>query len=119
MIKLLSMDANNVIGVSIKGNVNTKDFELVKEFISEVEVHYEFLRIYVEIEDIEGFSLETLIREFEFTLGQFHRFEKEAIVINKKLVQSLKSMKGLLVGGVKVKCFTFEEKCEARCWILN
>ena len=113
------MDANNVIGISIKGNVKTKDFELIKKFISEVEVHYEFLRIYAEIEDIEGFSLETLIREFEFALSQFHKFEKEAIVIEKKLIQSLESMKGLLVAGVKVKCFTFEEKCEARCWILN
>ena len=45
------MDANNVIGVSIKGNVKTKDFELVKNFINEVEVHYEFLRIYVEIKE--------------------------------------------------------------------
>ena len=113
------MDANNVIGISIKGNVKTKDFELIKKFISEVEVHYEFLRIYVEIEDIEGFSLETLIREFEFTLSQFHKFEKEAIVIEKKLIQSLEGMKDLLVAGVTVKCFTFEEKCEARCWILN
>lgn len=113
------MDSNNVIGVSIKGNVKTKDFELVKNFISEVEFHYEFLRIYVEIEDIEAYSLETLIREFEFTLSQFHKFEKEAIVIEKKLVQSMESMKGLLVAGVTVKCFTFEEKCEARCWILN
>ena len=119
MIKLLSMDANNVIGISIKGNVKTKDFELIKKFISEVEVHYEFLRIYVEIEDIEGFSLETLIREFEFTLSQFHKFEKEAIVIEKKLIQSLEGMKDLLVAGVTVRCFTFEEKCEARCWILN
>ena len=119
MIKLLSMDADNVIGVSIKGNVKTKDFELVKNFISEVEVHYEFLRIYVEIENIEGFSLETLIREFEFTLSQFHKFEKEAIVIDKKLIQSLESIKDLLVAGVKVKCFPFEEKCEAQCWILN
>ena len=33
------MDANNVIGISIKGNVKTKDFELIKKFISEVEVH--------------------------------------------------------------------------------
>lgn len=113
------MDANNVIGISIKGNVKTKDFELIKKFISEVEVHYEFLRIYVEIEDIEGFSLETLIREFEFTLSQFHKFEKEAIVIEKKLIQSLEGMKDLLVAGVTVRCFTFEEKCEARCWILN
>ncbi len=119
MIKLLSMDANNVIGVSIKGNVKTKDFELVKNFISEVEVHYEFLRVYVEIKDIEGFSLETLLQEFEFTLSQFHKFEKEAIVIEKKLVQSLEGMKDLLVAGVKVKCFSFEDKCEARCWILN
>ena len=113
------MDYNNVIGISIKGNVKTKDFELIKKFISEVEVHYEFLRIYVEIEDIEGFSLETLIREFEFTLSQFHKFEKEAIVIEKKLIQSLEGMKDLLVAGVTVRCFTFEEKCEARCWILN
>ena len=113
------MDSNNVIGISIKGNVKTKDFELVKNFISEVEVHYEFLRIYVEIEDIEGFSLETLIREFEFTLSQFHKFEKEAIVIEKKLIQSLEGMKALLVAGVTVKCFTYEEKCEARSWILN
>ena len=113
------MDPNNVIGISIKGNVKTKDFELVKNFISEVEVHYEFLRIYVEIENIEGFSLETLIREFEFTLSQFHKFEKEAIVIDKKFIQSLESMKGLLVAGVKVKYFTFEDKCEARCWVLN
>ena len=93
MIKLLSMDANNVIGVSIKGNVNPKDFELVKNFISEVEVHYEFLRVYVEIKDIEGFLLETLLKEFEFTLSQFHKFEKEAIVIDTKLIQSLESMK--------------------------
>lgn len=113
------MDANNVVGVSIKGNVKTKDFELVKKFISEVEVHYEFLRIYVEIKDIEGFSLETLLKEFEFTLSQFHKFEKEAIVIDEKLIQSLENMKDLLVAGVKVKCFSFEDKCEARCWILN
>ena len=119
MIKLLSMDDDNVIGVSIKGNASTKDFELVKNFISEVEVHYEFLRVYVEIQDIEGFSLETILKEFEFTLSQFHRFEKEAIVIDRKLMQSLESMKGLLVAGAKIKCFTFEEKCEARCWILN
>lgn len=119
MIKLLSMDADNVIGVSIKGNVKTKDFELVKNFVSEVEVHYEFLRIYVEIQDIEGFSLETLLKELEFTLSQFHKFEKEAIVIDKKLIQSLESMKGLLVAGVKVNCFTFEDRCEALCWILN
>ncbi len=119
MIKLLSMDANNVIGVSIKGNVKTKDFELVKNFINEVEVHYEFLRIYVEIKDIEGFSLETLLKEFEFTLTNFHRFEKQAIVIDQKLIQNLESMKDLLVAGVKVKCFTFENRCEARCWILN
>lgn len=119
MIKLLSMDANNVIGVLIKGNVKTKDFELVKNFISQVEVNYEFLKIYAEIQDIEGFSLETLLKEFEFTLSQFHRFEKEAIVIDKKLFQSLESMKDLLVAGVKVRCFTFEDKCEARCWILN
>ena len=119
MIKLISMDANNVIGVSIKGKVKTQDFELVKNFISQVEVHYEFLRIYVEIENIEAYSLETIIREFEFTLSQFHKFEKEAMVIDKKLIQSLESMKGLLVAGVTAKCFTFEEKCEAVCWILN
>ncbi|MDY6900585.1 MAG: STAS/SEC14 domain-containing protein [Cyanobacteriota bacterium] len=119
MIKLLSMDANNVIGVLIKSNVNQKDFELVKKFISEVEEHYEFLRIYLEIEDIEGFSLENLIKEFEFALSDFHRFEKEAIVIDKKFIQQLESIKNLLVAGVKARCFTFEEKCEALCWILN
>jgi hypothetical protein len=113
------MDANNTIGISIKENVNAKDFELVKNFIREVEIHYEFLRIYVEIEDIEGFSLETLLKELEFTLSDFHRFEKQAIVIDKKLIQQLESMKSLLITSVKVKCFTFENKCEARCWILN
>lgn len=118
MIKLLSMDANNVIGISIKGNVNTKDFELVTNFIREVEIHYEFLRIYVEIEDIDGFSLETLLKEFEFTLSHFHRFEKQAIVIDKKWIRKLESMKDLLVASVKVKCFTFEDRCEASCWIL-
>ncbi|MEO1429628.1 MAG: STAS/SEC14 domain-containing protein [Cyanobacteria bacterium J06633_8] len=119
MIRLLSMDANNVIGVLIKGNVNPKDFELVTNFIRGVEENYEFMRIYAEIEDIEGFSLETLVREFEFTLSQFHRFEKEAIVIDTKLIENLESMKDLLVAGVEVKCFTFEDRCQARCWILN
>lgn len=119
MIKLLSMDADNVIGVSIRGNVNTKDFELVANFIREVEIHYEFLRIYVEIEDIEGFSLETLLKEFEFTLTNFHRFEKEAIVIDKKWVPLLESIHDIFVASVKVKCFSFEDRCEAGCWILN
>jgi len=113
------MDANNVIGISIKGNVNINEFELVKNFIEEVELHYEFLRLYVEIEDIEGFSLETLLREFEFSLSNFHRFEREAIVIDKKLIQQLESISDILVASVNVKCFTFEDKFEARCWILN
>lgn len=113
------MDANNVIGISIRGNTNLKDFEIVKKFISEVEVHYEFLRIYVEIEDIEIFSLENLLKEFDFTLSHFHRFEKEAIVINKKFIENLESMTDLLVASVKVKCFSFVEKREALCWILN
>lgn len=119
MIKLLSMDADNVIGVSIRGNVNIKDFELVANFIREVEIHYEFLRIYVEIQDIQGICIDTLLKKIEFTLTSFHRFEKQAIVIDKKWIQKLEIMNDLLVASVKVKFFTFEDRCEARCWILN
>ncbi|MEA5597021.1 STAS/SEC14 domain-containing protein [Rivularia sp. UHCC 0363] len=119
MLKLLSMDANSVIGVSIKGNVNTKDFDLVKNFIKEVEIHYEFLRIYVEIEDIEGFMLETLLKELEFTLTNFHRFEKEAIVIEKKWIEQIEIMRDIFVSSVKVEYFALEDKCKARCWILS
>lgn len=119
MIKLLSMDADTVIGMSIKGNVSTKDFELVANFIREVEIHHEFLRLYVEIKDVEGFSLETLFKEFEFTLTNFHRFEKQAIVIDKKFIQYLESISNILVASVEVQFFSFEDRCKARCWILS
>lgn len=119
MIKLLSMDADNVIGISITGNVNINDFDLVTSFIQEVEIHYEFLRLYVEIKDIQANYIETLFKELEFTLSNFHRFEKEAVVIDKKWISELESLSDIFVRSVEVKCFTFEDRCEAQCWILN
>ncbi|MEB3216184.1 MAG: STAS/SEC14 domain-containing protein [Nostocales cyanobacterium 94392] len=119
MIKLLSMDANNVIGILIKGNVNTPDFKLVTNFIAEVEIHYEFLRIYVEIENVKEIYLEDVFKNLEFTLSHFHRFEKQAIVIDKKLFSQLEQIHCLLTASVKVEYFAFEDKCKALCWILN
>ncbi|MBF2016874.1 MAG: STAS/SEC14 domain-containing protein [Rivularia sp. T60_A2020_040] len=113
------MDANNVIGILIKGNVNTEDFELVTNFIAEVEIHYEFLRIYVEIEDVKEIYLEDLLKNLEFTLSHFHRFEKQAIVIDKKFIPYLQSISCLFVASVKVEYFAYEDKCKARCCILN
>jgi len=119
MIKLLSMDANNVIGILIKGNINTQDFALVRNFIEEVEIHYEFLRIYVEIQDVKEIYLEDLFKDLEFTLSHFHRFEKQAIVIDNKLFTQLEQIRSLLTASVKVEYFSLEHKCKARCWILN
>ncbi|NJL79629.1 MAG: STAS/SEC14 domain-containing protein [Richelia sp. SM2_1_7] len=119
MIKLLSMDANNVIGILIKGHVNIKDFELVTNFIAEVEIHYEFLRIYVEIQDVKEIYLEDLFKNLEFTLSHFHRFEKQAIVIDKNLISQLEQIRCLLTTSVKIEYFTFQDKCKARCWVLS
>lgn len=119
MIKLLSMNANYIIGISIKGNINSQDFQLVENFIREVEIHYEFLRIYVEIKDISEIVLKTVCKQLELILNKFHRFEKQAIVVDKIMIPQLESLSYLFTASVKVKYFVFEDKCKAKCWILN
>ena len=77
----------------------------------------EKLRIYAEVSNWSGMSLEAFIKDIKFSLQHFKDFEKEAIVSERGWLKSLAAVGNTLFSSIEVKHFTFAEKDQALEWI--
>ena len=57
MLKILSLDADNVIGCAVDGKINIEDIEIISNIIDEKLKTHDKLRVYVEVNNLDGISL--------------------------------------------------------------
>lgn len=119
MIELLSVGTGNVIGYRIKGKIETDDFDRIASFIEENLKTHDKLRIFAEIESIEGMSLEAFVKDLKFGLKNYNRFEKAAVITDKDWIRKIVEIEGKLFPGIDAKFFSFAEKHAAMEWISS
>ena len=118
-IKIIPHKPDRIIGLNIDGKIEAKDINLVVESIERQLKPGEKLRIYVEVNNWSGMSLEAFIKDLKFSLQHFQDFEKEAIVSDRRWLETLAAVGNTLFSSMEVKHFTFAEQEKALEWISN
>lgn len=119
MLQFIELGADQVIGFRIEGKVTNEDFERVAAAVELRLPHHSKLRIYAEIPEFEGISIDALFKDLKFALGHWKHFDKEAVVTDKNWLRSATEIAGKLLPNMQVKAFTSTEVEAARRWIVE
>ena len=118
-IKLIPHKPDRIIGVNIDGKIESEDIDRVVKSIEQKLKQEGKLRIYAEVNNWSGMSLEAFIKDLKFSLQHLQDFEKEAIVSDGKWLASLASLGNTLFSSIEVKHFTFADRDKALEWISS
>lgn len=116
-IKLIPHKPDKIVGLNIDGKIEAQDIDLVAKSIEQKLKLGGKLRIYAEVNNWSGMSLEAFIKDLKFSLQHLQDFEKEAIVSDRRWLESLAALGNTLFSSIEVKHFTFAEKDKALEWI--
>ncbi|MEL7036004.1 MAG: STAS/SEC14 domain-containing protein [Cyanobacteria bacterium J06592_8] len=116
MLKLIPTGSDRVIGLHVHGKIEVADLDPVIQQIEDKLKLHQKLRIYAEIESLEGMSLEALWKDIKFAVPHFRDFEKKAVVSEKQWVEQWTNFSNKLFSSIEVKHFHFDEKEQALEW---
>ena len=117
-----SFQEANIIGLKLDGAIDDEAFDAAIAAINHALDNNEKIRIYAEVTSIGGMSLETFFENIKVKsrlLRQVSQFEKEAIVSDKKWIETLIPIADKLFPTVEVRHFSFDEITEAQAWIRS
>lgn len=117
MLTFIDMDADNVLGFLIDGKITGDEFDEVASQLEKKMENHSQISLYVEVESFEGFSFEALMKDLKFGLSNWDRFEKEAVVTEKKWLEKLADVGDKIIPSIEVKAFPFEEREQAKKWV--
>ena len=117
MLELISTNSEQTIGFAIAGKIESDDIDLVTNAIEEKLKTHDKLRIYAEIDKMQGISVKAFIKDLNFALKHFRDFDKEAIVADGKWWQKFAALGNKLAPATEVKYFSFADKERALQWI--
>lgn len=118
-IKLIPHKPDHIVGLDINGWIEAEDIERVVSSIEKRLLSEERLRIYAEVHNWSGMSLGAFIQDLKFSFKHIKDFEKEAIVSDRRWLESLAAISNTLFSGIEVKHFTFDEKDKALEWVSS
>ena len=116
MIEIMEMPQDNALGLRIDGDVTEKDAASLITTIDKKLQQHDTLRIYVEYEELENFSLDQLFQDAEFKAKYADRFEKGAFVSDKGWFEQVVKISDYLTD-MEIKTFDSSEKEEALAWL--
>lgn len=119
MVSFIEMDATNVVGIRVNGKIEDQEFDAVIALLEKKMQHNARVRIYIEMESFKGFSPKTFFKDLKFGLKNWDRFDKEAVVTEKKWVQKFADIGGKIFSDIEVKAFSLDEKEQAKAWIQS
>ena len=117
MIETIPTADGRVIGLSIDGKIDAADINRITDEISARLENHDRLRLYAEVKDWTGMSWDAFLKDVTFSLQHFHDFEKEAIVSDKKWLETLAMAGDRLFRGIEVKHFGWENQADAMNWV--
>lgn len=117
MLTILELDADNVVAIGLNGKISTEQFDQVAALVEEKLQRHEKIRIYAEIISFGGMSINTFFKDMKLALRHWKRFDKEAVVTDKKWLQKVSEIGGKLFPGIDVRVFSTTEAETARQWV--
>jgi hypothetical protein len=118
-VTLIPHKPDRIIGLKIDGKIETADLDRVVQSIENQLKPGQKLRIYVEVENWSGMSVEAFIQDLKFSLQHLQGFDREAIVSDHLWLKTLATVGNTLFFGVEVRHFTFDERDKAIEWIAT
>ncbi|MDJ0625037.1 MAG: STAS/SEC14 domain-containing protein [Candidatus Caenarcaniphilales bacterium] len=120
MIELFDV-SDNVLGFKMDGSISPQEFdEIVKKVDKKViDAEGRKLRVYAEIVELGMIPPEKFIDNIKFKFKHFKDFEKEAVVSDKKWLNTFISVTEKFFPSIEAKTFSFEEKDEALKWVQS
>lgn len=117
MIDMVSLDSDSVIGCVINGKINSDDIEKISTEIEKRLNTHDKLRVYVEVKDLGGISLDALLKDLKMGFKHYNNFVKKAVVTDKEWMKKIAPAVNKIFTNIDVKCFSFEDKDKARKWV--
>ena len=117
MLTFIEVAAKNVVGINIRGKISDPEFDAVVALLEKKMQNHAQVRMYVEMESFKGFEPKTFFKDLKFAISNWDRFDKEAIVTEKKWLQKLTDLGSKMFSDIEVKAFSFREKEQAQKWI--
>jgi hypothetical protein len=117
MIELFTTSSDQVVAFKIDGKIQTHDFAQIAEAVEEVLKGHEKVRLLVEIERLDGISLDALMEDLRFAFKHFRDVERKAVVSNRQWHESLAKLSNKLFPGIEIRHFPVEQRDQALEWI--
>jgi hypothetical protein len=117
MLEIIPFDEGNIIGFRLSGKMEDEEFDEIVSLMDERLMEHKKLRVYAEVEEFKGMSVNTFMKDLHYSLRHWRDVEKEAVVSDKGWLKAWVEIAGSIVPGVEVKFFPFEETAKAKEWI--
>ena len=118
MLETIEMPQNDTVGLRIGGEITEEDITRMKTTLEDKLRHHHPLKLYVEHEEIDNFSLDLLFRDAAFKTQHMDDFRKGVIVTDKSWFEQVVRMSDSFTD-MDIKAFDFAEKEEALQWLAT
>ncbi|MGB3509339.1 MAG: STAS/SEC14 domain-containing protein [Microcoleaceae cyanobacterium] len=119
MIEIIPTPNENIVGFNIDGKIETSDIDKVTNLVEQRLKSQTKLRVYVEVKNLQGISLEAFWEDLKFALRHLKDFDKKAVVCEEGWMTKLAAASNKIFTNIEVKCFTFSEKDQAMEWVKS
>jgi hypothetical protein len=116
MITILPISAGNLIAIRISGVITKSDYPEFLQLAKQKVKEFEDIRLYMEIENFQEITLQSIWEEIKFEFRYFNNIDKLAIVGEKDWHRRSASIITALTTA-EVRYFDKTEKEQALAWI--
>lgn len=113
---------NDRLNIEFNGSLNSEEMEsALDDFISKAHGIENGTMLY-EIGDFELPSLSAIgvkLSKLPSLFGLIGKFSKAAIITDKKWLQKVSEIEGLLIPGLQIRAFSTEDKPAAEKWLIS
>jgi len=117
MVEIISIGGENIIGCRIEGKIDTDDINKLKSITEEKLKNKKKLRIYVEVINLGGISIEAFFQDLKLAFSHYSDFERKAVVTDYEWVKKIAPIANRIFPGIETRCFSFDEKEQAVEWL--
>jgi hypothetical protein len=120
MIELIPFEEAHIVGIRLDGRFDDEGFGAVVAAIDTAQANNDKINIYAEAVSIGGMSIDTFLETIKVKFNYLKasdKFEKEAIVSDKRWLESLIKVGDKLFPSIEVRYFSSEEKEAALAYV--
>jgi catechol 2,3-dioxygenase-like lactoylglutathione lyase family enzyme len=119
MIRFIEVEREDVVAFALEGRVSTSDIEDLIRAAEGRLARFDRVRVYAEVQEIQGLSLGALLREVEFAAPRLDQVSRKAVVSSSPLHAIIADFAQQILPGLDVRHFSARERDLALRWIQD